>query len=280
MTRRATCVTVTAIVLMAAVPAHAESPLERGTYLMRAVVACGNCHTPKGPEGDIADMELAGMAPFYSQPGFDANSANITPDVDTGIGGWTDAQIATAIREGHRPDGSLIGPPMPIPLYSRMSDSDVAAIIAYLRQVRPIENRIPPSRYDVALPERYGPPVTSVPDVPRDDPVAYGEYLAGPLAHCVECHSPLGPDGAPDIEHQLGAGGQEIPGPWGLAVTANLTPTGLADRTDDEIKQMITSGIRPDGSPMSPPMPYGYYAGMSEADLDAIVAYLRSLPPL
>jgi hypothetical protein len=88
----------------------------------------------------------------------------------------------------------------------------------------------------------------------------------------------MGPNG-PDWEHNLGAGGFEFPGPWGVSVSANITPTGLAGRSDAEIKTAITQGKRPDGSPMLPPMPFSYYANISAEDLDAIVGYLRSLPP-
>jgi hypothetical protein len=88
----------------------------------------------------------------------------------------------------------------------------------------------------------------------------------------------MGPHG-PDIENQLGAGGFEFPGPWGFSVSANITPTGLGDRSYAEIKRMITEGIRPDGSPMLPPMAYPYYANIKDDDLSAIVAYLRTLSP-
>lgn len=258
--------------------ASAETPLERGTYLMESIVACGNCHTPKGPDGEIPGMELAGMAPFEKTPGFDANAPNITPDPETGIGTWTDEQIIASIREGKRPDGSIIGPPMPIGLYRGMSDNDVKAIVAYLRNVKPVKNEIPPSIYRIPLPPAYGPPVVSVPEPDRNDQIAYGAYLAGPAGHCVECHSPLTPKG-PDLVNNLGAGGFEFHGPWGVSVSSNITPTGLKDRSDEEIKAMITKGVRPDGSKMLPPMGYSYYAKIKDADLDAIVAYLRTLPP-
>jgi mono/diheme cytochrome c family protein len=258
--------------------ASAETLLERGAYLMKSIVACGNCHTPKGPKGDIPGMELAGMAPFVKTPAFAANAPNITPDKETGIGNWTDAQIIKAIREGKRPDGSIIGPPMPIALYRDISDTDVNAIVAYLRTVKPVRKAIPKSVYNMPLRPSYGPPVTHVADVPRSDKVAYGAYLAGPAGHCIECHSPMGNHG-PDIKNQLGAGGFEFPGPWGLSVSANITPTGLKNRTDADIKEMISTGTRSDGSRMAPPMAYSYYANIEAEDLDAIVAYLRGLPP-
>jgi len=257
--------------------AQAESRLERGRYLVQSIVACGNCHTPQGPAGPMSGMELAGGLKIEDKP-FTAVASNITPDRDTGIGKWTDAQIISAIREGRRPDGSIIGPPMPIGLYRGLSDNDVRAIVAYLRSVKPVRNQVAKSEYRIPLPPDYGPPVGKVADVPRTDQLAYGRYLAGPLGHCVECHSPAGPQGAPDLENRLGAGGFSFFGPWGVSVSTNITPTGLAKYSDAQLKTVITTGVRPDGSRLKPPMGVAYYARMRPADLDALVAYLRSLP--
>jgi mono/diheme cytochrome c family protein len=258
--------------------ATAETPLERGTYLVQGIAACGNCHTTQGKNGPLPGMELAGMPNFYDLPGMKIHTPNITPDPETGIGTWTDDQIITAIREGKRPDGSMLGPFMPFEMYRGISDTDVQAIVAYLRHVKPVRHEVPRSVFNVPIPQSYGPHVEHVADVPRADPVAYGRYLAGPVGHCMECHTPWTDTGA-DYANRLGAGGNEFPGPWGVSVSANLTPAGLKSRTDDDIKKIITTGVRPDGSPMLPPMGFPYYAHISDSDLDAIVAYLRSLPP-
>src|SRR5262245_42349771 len=155
----------TALVLAAAVfatTAAAQTPLERGKYLMQGIVACGNCHTQNTPQGPMPGMELAGGTKF--EEGFGISyAANITPDPETGIGKWTDEQIIAAIRDGKRPDGSIIGPPMPSVLYRDVSDEDVKAIVAYLRSVKPVVNKVPKAEYKVPLPPSYGPPVTSVP---------------------------------------------------------------------------------------------------------------------
>jgi mono/diheme cytochrome c family protein len=268
-----------AILALGVSSSRAETPLERGTYLMRSIVACGNCHTPKGPQGDVPDMELAGGVTFQEDV-FTAVSPNITPDRDTGVGKWTGAQIIAAIREGKRPDGTIIGPPMPIALYRGMSDEDVSAIVAYLRSVKPIANKTAKSQYKIPLPPSYGPAVTGVAPVPRADKVAYGKYLAGPLGHCVECHSTPGANGAPDVVNQTGGGGMQFNGPWGVSHAPNITPAALAKYSDDDIENAITKGVRPDGSHLMPPMAYGYYRNIAPADLDAIVAYLRTLKPL
>jgi mono/diheme cytochrome c family protein len=259
--------------------AFAESRVARGRYLVEGIAGCGNCHTPQGPQGPIAGKTLAGGLVVEDGPPYTAISANITPDRATGIGRWTDAQIATAIREGRRPDGSLIGPPMPIDLYRDISDADVAAIVAYLRTVKPVRSKVAKSTYRIPLPPNYGPPVGKVPDVPRNDKVAYGRYLAGPLGHCIECHSTPDANGVPDRQNKLGAGGMVFPGPWGQSVAANITPTGLSKYTDAQLKKIISTGVRPDGSRLKPPMGIAYYARMSDADLDALVAWLRTLPP-
>ncbi|GJL84099.1 MAG: cytochrome c [marine bacterium B5-7] len=252
--------------------------MERGTYLMHSIAACGNCHTTQGPEGPIQGMELAGMADFFEVPEFKINTPNITPEPETGIGNWTDEQIIAAIREGRRPDGSILGPFMPIGLYRNMSDNDVRAIVTYLRQVPPVRHEVTRSIFNIPIPPGYGPPIDNVPDVPSDDQVAYGVYLAGPVGHCIECHTPMTETG-PDFANKLGAGGNVFPGPWGTSISSNITPTGLSARTDEEIKTIITTGTRPDGSKMLPPMPYAYYANISDEDINAIIAYLRSLPP-
>ena len=265
------------LLALAAGTAVAQTQLERGRYLMGSIVACGNCHTPQGPNGPLPGKELAGGLVFDEQP-FTAVASNITPDMETGIGNWTDAQIVTAIRDGKRPDGSLIGPPMPIGQYRGISDDDVAAIVAYLRSVPAVKNPVAKSVYRMPLPPAYGPPVTQVAAVPTTDKVAYGRYLAGPLGHCIDCHSGPGPQG-PDIDKQLGAGGIHFKGPWGLSVASNITPTGLASYSDAALQTVITSGVRPDGSKLKPPMGVPYYARINAGDLDALVAYLRSLPP-
>ena len=258
--------------------AVAETPLERGRYLMNSIVACGNCHTRQSPSGPQAGRELAGGTPFVE--GFGKSFAsNITPDPESGVGRWSDEQLITAIREGKRPDGSLIGPPMPIVLYRNLSDRDVRAIVAYMRSVPSIRNLVPKAEYKVPLPASYGPPVTSVPEVPRQDQVAYGAYLTGPAGHCIECHSTPGPQGAPDFHGALGAGGMSFTGPWGTSVGRNITPTNLASWSDAEIRKAITEGIRPDGTRLMPPMAYRYYKNITSEDLDAIIAYLRTLPP-
>ena len=270
-----------AALALGAAAAGAETPAERGRYLAETIAGCGNCHTPRGPGGMFAaGKELAGGFVFDEKP-FRAVAANITPDKETGIGAWTDAQLAKAIREGIRPDGSPIGPPMPFELYRRLSDGDLMAMVAYLRTVTPVKNKVGKSVYRIPLPPDYGPPVASVPDVPRADKVKYGEYLAGPVGHCIECHTPL--DKGRRDWSRVGQGGQEFEGPWGISVARNITPhpeDGLGKWSDAEIKRAIATGVSKNGAKLYPPMGFSFYAKVKDEDLDAIVAYLRALKPL
>jgi mono/diheme cytochrome c family protein len=267
------------------------SLMARGKYLVEGVAGCGNCHTPHNPDGTLnQSMAFAGEFVIKDPPnaskevgGFVAYAPNITPDKETGIGTWTRAQIIYAIRNGKRPDGSLLGPPMSFEFYRHISDHDVKAIATYIMAQKPIHNVVPKSQYFVPL-QPYGPEVTHVPEVPRDDPVRYGEYLAGPLGHCMDCHTPrvMGV-----LQRNLmGEGGNVYVKPFGFtwtAVSRNLTPNpeqGLGKWTDAEIKTAFTTGVAKDGSKLKAFMPFQLYAHISEQDQNDIVAYLRSLKPL
>jgi mono/diheme cytochrome c family protein len=260
-------------------PVAAESLLKRGSYLVNGIAGCGNCHTPKG--GPLQGREMAGGFAFGGPKApFEAYASNLTMDRETGIGAWTDDQIVVALRQGKRPDGSIIGPPMPTELYKNISDRDAKAIVVYLRTVKPVRNKVKKSVYRIPLHAEK--PLGVVADVPRSDPVRYGRYLAGPMGHCIECHTPM-VRGRFDYSNQLGRGGRPFRGPWGVSVARNITPhpeDGLGSWTNAQIKKAITDGVRPDGARLNPPMAYHLYKTITNNDLDAIVVYLRTLKPL
>lgn len=249
---------------------------DRGRYIGEIIAACGVCHdTPRqGAAGHLAGGWV------IREPGFVAVVPNITPDPGTGIGNWTDAQIIAAIRNGIRPDGSQIGVPMPFELYRDMSDADARAVVAWLRAVPPVVNTITArSKYDIA-PRALAHPVSRVADPIRGQ-VAQGRYLAT-LAHCFECHSPRLAGGGIDWTN-AGRGGRVFQGPWGAAVSANLTAskvTGLGSWSDDRIIKALVTGKSADGRTLAPPMAVRapILARWTPSDLRALIAYLRSLP--
>jgi mono/diheme cytochrome c family protein len=269
-----------AVALLLSSAAFAETPLERGDYLVNSILACGNCHTPMGPDGPVAGKTLAGGTPFEAPP-FSVFSSNITPDRGTGVGGWSDEELKTAIVEGERPDDVPLAPIMPYAFYHVMLPDDLDALVAYLRTVAPVANEVPPPVYRQVI-RAAPPPGFEKPPTKAElaTPEGRGKYLVG-IGHCMECHTTRGPHGEPDFAGGLGAGGMEFPGPWGTSVAPNITSSkakGLGDWTDAEIRRAITEGVSRDGRQLKPPMAYGFYARMKPEDLDAIVAYLRTVP--
>ena len=256
--------------------------LERGRYLVETAAFCGVCHATRSPDRRIVPgMELAGGF-VMAERGFRAVVPNITSDPETGIGRWTDSQIALAIRDGRRPDGSIIGPPMPIELYRGLSDRDLAAMSSL-----PAHRASGASRRHGTLDlPKSAPSLWSASDEcsrPGDDPLTRGAYLAGPVAHCTICHTPRLSNGLHDWSH-TGAGGPTFEGPWGVVASRNITSDkeyGIGAWTDEQIIRAITQGVSTDGRQLAPPMGARgpVYARLTARDLQDLVAYLRSLPP-
>jgi mono/diheme cytochrome c family protein len=278
---RLACFLLAGLAAAASHQAAAETPLQRGAYLVESIANCGNCHAPQEPFGAVPLTELSG-GPAITSPAFTAYPPNITSDRDTGIGTWTEDQVVTAMREGRAPDGRILRPPMPVPFYRTMSDQDAHAIAAYLLSRPPLARQSPPSQYKTAAPSGYGPPVGQVAASPRSNPAAYGAYL-GSMGHCMLCHTPAGANGQRDYAHRLGAGGMVLDGVFGEIVTPNITPdkdTGIGAWTDADISRALTTGERPDGRRLASPMPVAYLARLTPDDRAALIAWLRSLPPV
>jgi mono/diheme cytochrome c family protein len=216
----------------------------------------------------------------WDEPPFKVTAPNITQDKETGIGSYTDAELKQVMRKGIKKNGVPVAMIMPSGFYEIMTDRDLDAVIAYLRTVKPIKNTVAEPVYKIP----QGHPVPPGGDKPftdamMSDTVKKGFYLAT-IAHCMECHTPMGQRGR-EFATKLGAGGFEFPGPWGVSVARNITSSktkGVGAWTDDEIKRAITGGTSKDGSKLKPPMGYHYYATVTPDDLDAIVAYLRTVP--
>src|SRR5262249_48712786 len=194
---RTNTVPIVALLSLAALvrPATAETAMERGSYLVNTIMACGNCHTPKDPNGmPMADKELSGGLSFTT-PAFNATAANITPDMETGIGSWTDAEIRDALLKGNRPQhgrlaGVHIAAVMPIQFYQALLPGDVDAVIAYLRSVKRVRNEVKTPEYkQPAHRDAYRDAERGFTEGDLKDAVRHGAYLAT-IGHCMECHSP------------------------------------------------------------------------------------------
>ncbi len=280
-----------------------EEMLERGEYLSH-LSACVSCHTPMkedylsedisieqlqqiglsfGNTQDIENRLLAGGREFSLGPFGVLVTPNLTPD-ETGLGDWTDEEIEAAIRIGINPDGRRLHPLMPYPNFFNWAESDMAALIQYLRSIPAVENEViqtGPSGEGIA-PELVV-DAEQLPQLPPDgsDPVELGRYLALNVMSCSDCHTPLDPEtGAPMFELLLG-GGQAYEGPWGIVYAGNITPheTGLEGWETEDYERVFREGVRIDGRRLVL-MPWQDYAPASDEDLDAVIAYLQSLEPI
>ncbi|HUL92039.1 MAG TPA: cytochrome c [Burkholderiales bacterium] len=269
------------VLSFAAASALAQGDAKRGEYLAKAG-GCVGCHTE---EKEGAVPYAGGRAlktPFGTFYG-----PNITPDKKAGIGNWSEADFMRALREGERPDGSNYFPAFPYPSFTKITDSDARDLWAYLRTLPP--SATPSREHDLWF--FFGwrwlvtfwkwfyftaGPFTNIAGL--SDVANRGAYLVQALGHCGECHTPRNFLGGPKSSRFL-AGGK---GPDGKSV-ANLTPTALKKQSDKEIKDFLVTGLTSEGDVPAEAMGEvikNTTSQLTPADLDALIAYLRTLPPL
>jgi len=259
-------------------PASAAGPttelVARGKYVFATAGGCA-CHTPP----DAVGLNAGGMK-FDLFIGV-VYSRNITPDPETGIGAWTDAQVTNAIRRGERPDGSKLFPIHPYKYLGNIADDEIGALVAYLKSVTPIKSSVPARSLKIPVPSLTIPTASKV--APRDG-LARGAYLAGGAGHCTECHTPRRFDFSPDDAKFLAGG----PGPQ-RSRAANITPhgeTGIGRWTETQIARFLRTGVKPSGQEASSLMKTvitGTSAGfkdLTEADAAAIARYLKTVPAI
>jgi len=247
-----------------------------------AAGGCG-CHTEK-------DRPVNSGGRKYDGPFGTVYSTNITPDRQTGIGGWTDDEIITAIRLGRRPNGERLIPVHPYPVFNGMAEEDLRALVAFLRSLPAVNRAKEPKKIVVPLFESVFLPAWLAAFAPRETPpptaptsgLARGEYLVRAVSHCGECHTPRGVTYATDNSRFLG-GNQK--GPDGDPVP-NITPdkdTGLT-WSEEEIAEFLESGTKPDGDGAQGLMDeviHGTAAGYKDLTKDdrlAIARYLKTIP--
>jgi len=254
----------------------------RGAYLA-AAAGCADCHTDRPHGGRLYAGGRALTTPFGT-----FYAPNITPDLETGIGQWSDAQFLNALREGVRPDGSNYFPVFPYPSFTKITDDDARAIKAYLFTQPAVKqsNRA----HDVAFPFSWRflqngwkllffSPGPFRPAPERGEAYNRGAYLVTALAHCSECHTPRNWFGATQPSRFLAGTAH---GPDGKAVP-NITPdseTGIGKWSDDDIVTLLKDGQTPDfdfvGGAMAEVVKNT--AQLTNADRHAIAVFLQSVP--
>ncbi len=268
----------------------AEALLARGDYLVNGIMTCNHCHTPKDKAGNpVIAQQFAGGVQRFDEVTFTVSGSNITQDTGTGIGigigKWSDAEIKHALVDGVRPHGVKLAFIMPYSLYKVLTPRDLDAVVASVRSVAPVNAKVAPPFYKSEQ-ITYPYPGAEKPMSESDlrDPVRRGMYLAN-LGHCMQCHADRGHDDVPNDRTGAGKGGRVFKSPAGLSTAANITshPTkGLGAWSDAEIKRALTDGVSRNGRPLAINMAtYAQYLKrLTDEDLNALVAWLRTLPPL
>jgi mono/diheme cytochrome c family protein len=265
-------------------PPAGQTAVEReGRHVLQIAAACG-CHGANfagWKEGRPDTFPRAApygerfVGPFGAVP-----SANITPDKETGIGSWSDEQIKHAVTEGVAPGDRKLSPIMPFAVYHGMAESDLTALVAYLRRLRPIHNEVTGFEFKGASPEPG--PLQIPPEGGRPaGGVALGRYLVHSVSGCTDCHAPSGsgPDAEKLIGKMLHIGSEAV-------IVPNLTPdreTGIGAWSEGQIARYLRTGTRPDGGLAQSAMAGLILTSFSHYTPDearAVAAYLKSLPPV
>jgi mono/diheme cytochrome c family protein len=166
-----------AITFFTSTMAFAQTPPERGAYLVNAVMACDGCHTARGPGGLKMARRFTGGSQFWDEPWYKVRGSNITQDKETGIGGWTKDDVKRALTDGMRPNGVPLAHQMPYPFYKILTPADLEAVATYVISVPAIRNEVQPPEYKAATPQLIVPGgETSIGSEVPTDPVKRGFY--------------------------------------------------------------------------------------------------------
>lgn len=272
--------------------------IARGEYLANHVTPCLDCHSKRdftkfsGPI--VPGTEGMGGEEFNGKiiPGFPGTvfAKNITPDPETGIGSWTDDEILRAITQGIGKKGDTLFPLMPYVHFNHLAKEDLLSIIAYLRTLKPIKNKVPDRQLMIPISMAYPAPVLqkSVDGNMRPaetDLVKYGEYLTN-AAVCSDCHTPM-VKGQYDFSRMFAGGNTFNVGTFKVN-TANITPdsaTGIGAWNEERFMNKFAvcreeKGYNYDPGKQNTIMPIVAYSGMTDNDLRAIFAYLRTVKPV
>jgi len=253
--------------------------VERGRYLT-TVADCAACHTDSGAGG-----AFGGGKPIETPFG-KVLSANITPDRDTGIGDWTDAQFDAAVRRGETPDGERLYPAMPFPYYTRMTQADVLAIRAYLNTLPPVHHVVHsnqlPFPFDIRAGMRlwdalYFEPGPFKPDPGKSSAWNRGAYLVRGAGHCAACHTPKTSLGG-DLTHQR-LQGYSLQGWFAPDITGDMA-LGLGRWSVEDVVAYLKNGhnrFAAASGPMAEEVADSS-SKMTDADLHAVAVFLKDQP--
>jgi mono/diheme cytochrome c family protein len=257
------------------------SAVQRGEYLARAA-DCLVCHT--APDGEGFAGGLAFPLPFGT-----LYSTNITPDKATGIGDYTDADFLNAVQRGIRRDGANLYPAMPFTSYTYMTDADALAIKAYLFSLAPVHLAAPADTLGFPFNQRWAMGIWSLffnenvrfePRTAMSPEWNRGAYIAEALAHCGECHTPRNVAFALDNRKKFAGA---VTAGWHAFNITSDSGSGIGKWTDDELFSYLAIGHALGRGTAAGPMGEAVdhsFSRMAPSDIHAMVAYLRSIPPV
>jgi mono/diheme cytochrome c family protein len=255
-----------------------EASVERGHALVTGFGACGFCHSGNGQTGAV----LSGGRMLRDSYG-EVAGPNITLS-ESGIGDWTEQQLKALLRTNTRPDGSELGGERHRG-FEWLADRDITAITAYLRTLAPTENRVEPRRISFLARNTTGFLDAKIvvrgyiPSLSPSFKAEYGQYVVDHVARCGSCHSK--PGGLITSEEYL-AGGQEISFDGEYKLAPNITSStsaGIGSWGEGAIRDFLRSGRTPEGREVDSRFcPVQFYARAPAEQVDAVVAYLRSVP--
>lgn len=257
------------------------SQIARGEYLARAA-DCMVCHT--APGGKDYAGGFAFKLPFGT-----LYSTNITPDKETGIGNYTDAQFLDAVRSGKRHDGARLYPAMPYTSYTYMTDADTLAIKAYLFSLAPVRASLPENTLSFPFNQRwamafwsavFNPDTRFQPDTSQSPEWNRGAYLVEALAHCGECHTPRNVGFALDNRKKFAGA---LTAGWRAFNITSDKVAGLGDWSDADLVAYLSLGHAKGHGTASGPMGEAVdhsFSKMAPTDIKAMVAFLRTVPAL
>ena len=262
-------------------PIAKASLVERGAYLARAA-DCTACHTTGGGK------EYAGGLGF-KLPFGTLYSTNITPDKETGIGNYSDQDFLDAVHRGIRRDGLRLYPAMPYASYTYMTDADVLAIKAYLFSLPPVRAKAPENSLTFPFNQRwamifwsalFNPDTRFAPDSDRSPEWNRGAYLAEALAHCGECHTPRNLAFALDNRKKFAGA---VTAGWRAFNISSDKTTGIGSWRDQDLADYLAIGHAEGHGTASGPMGEAVdhsFSQLTAEDIRAVVAYLRTVPPI
>jgi hypothetical protein len=272
-----------AVLVAATVAVRAENPVARGKYLVDSIMACDGCHTPRVNGALVMDKRFSGGSQIWDEHAYIVKGSNISSDPEHGIGTWSAADLERLLSEGVRPNGVKVAPQMPFAFYKILTPRDLVAVTAYIRSAAPQDHKVQAPSYKAAMHYEDIPGAEKpFSDDMLGDPLKRGFYIAT-IAHCMECHS-RHPDGTPGYQDSWGKGGHVMKGPFGEVKVSNITSNpdkGIGKVSDAELKRTLTQGIGHDGRKLKPPMSrQEYFSKMTDTDLNALIAWVRTIPPL